>query len=191
MELDSARLIMDVMETYEKSPDGVMAQALISEAKRIKSNKIPTLKELQELEAEVEFKTKIELLKKCEPDNDIGWMDFSSWNNLNNRVQTKFKELVDPLLYSTGVYFQRSRLLSNEVQVYFELEPSHCVFELCDDDQYQYIVLGLQSVYDSMGPNKLRSFQKEFAKRLIRGVGKDNGEVKCRIYGKGKYEDSI
>jgi hypothetical protein len=184
MEIDSARLIIDVMETYEKSPDGIMAQALMAEANRIKSRKIPTLQELQEIEAEQDFKNKIILLRKCEPDQDIGWMDWSSWNNLNSRVQARFKEIVDPLLYSTGAYFQRSKLLLFEHDIYFDLEPSHCIFELYDADQYQYIVLGLQSVYDTMGINKLRTFQKEVASRLIRGIGKSEGEVRFRIYNK-------
>lgn len=179
-----ARLILDSLDSTDSK--GSMSN--------IFQNYINSMKKSEEELAVVgsgedhELAMKLKFLKTCEETKDLGWFDYESWNSFPKSFKDAFTEKIDHLFYG-GVFFQYSKLVEIEGQLWKYLTTNHVVTVLDECRNYHIVCTGEDnSRYDKLGEYALLRLKKDFKSRTIRSIAKNSsGQIICVV--KGELDD--
>lgn len=180
-----ARLILESLDRDD--PKGNMSS--------IFQNYIDSLNKSQEelvavgSEEDQEFARKIKFLRECEDNKDLGWFDYDSWNSFPRPFQDNFIKNMDHFFYG-GVFFQYSKLLEQEGNIWKYISPGNLVTVLHDcGNNYHIVCFGENDTkYDSLGEHALMNLKKDFKLRTLRSIAKNSaGQIICRV--KGSNDD--
>lgn len=163
MEEVVAKLILDSLDnTPTKGSLGDIFQVYIESLKE---------KESSLNERDKELATKLKFLKQCEVANDLGWFDYNSWNTFPKALQDLFLLKIETLYYG-GVFFQYSKLVEFEKEIWKLLPTSHIVTIMNDNNNYHLVCIGPEDLkYGWLGDNAMKDIQKKFRKQTIRSIG--------------------
>lgn len=126
-----------------------------------------------------ELETKTKDLKKAELENDLCWLEYSSYKNLPPRFREKFKELVNPLMFN-GVNFRYSAFEKHQKELLHTLSEKSVLYILKDTFNYTFLVIPYQGSYKhtiQIKHNKYREYLKWFNDNIIKGFHIQKGRI--------------
>ena len=190
MDRNMAKYILDSLDFIDEKPQNQQHLSLI--ALQLQAAARDNIKSLEEVRAEIkiivspEVDNKIRELRVHEYESDLCWIDYSSWNFLPEKMQKAMLALLDPLNWS-GFYFQYSKLVQHEHEIFSLLDSSCSLIFLSDMKNYHMMSFSSEKSYvDGMGIKKFADFKKSIDHRIIRSVGATDDGYKTRRFGDGK-----
>lgn len=140
-------------------------------------------------EFDIELIQKIQILKNADENKDIGWMEYTDWNDLPEPFKRTFESVVDPLLLGS-VYFVYSVFMENIPILFEQLSEDHGILVLKEGRYYRFISASSDIYsFSRMNPFQFRTLQHRFDSNVIYVLGKNNGEVFVKKLGEVNEKD--
>lgn len=181
-----ARLIFNSLDSSESREDSITSSMGIALRDRAKRSVLETTPQSDD-NTTPEMVSRIKELKLSENGKDLCWMDYSSWNSLAESTQNIFVAAINPLFWG-GVFFERSKLLLVEKELWSLISNTTVISELYEQNTYRIYVMDSDledSIFDRMNINRFREEKKHFDSKLIRSIAKlTDGTLKIKSFEK-------
>jgi hypothetical protein len=133
--------------------------------------KIADDKQLGTVDIDEEFAKKVRFLRECEQNNDLAWIDFTSWRLLSSDFKTQFESILEPLFIGSGIYFRWTPFHSNLRHLVSCSHGDTLIFVLRDGNSYRVACVSPESKeYNWFSNVKFKESTEKFNATLHLGM---------------------